>query len=421
MTTPAPKKDFRVAIVGGGMCGLACAVVLRRRGIDAQVFEAAAKFDSVGAGVSLGPNALRALKCLGLLETVLGLVNANDGGGEMLFVSGSGAHELIHQYKSDTGIKDVTGVYRPAFLAAVVSLVDPHAVHFNKRFTNLSTSASGAHTLHFADGTRHETDVIIGADGIKSALRSPVLGSGERVVQYTNCVAYRGMVPADTLRLAGVKAGLGKDTYCFVGLDKHLIYFPINAGKLINVVAFVTDKSVPVGSVEIPGPWVESASEAELVDAFAEWGPDVRTILDHCKSTSKWYIHALRPLNTFVNGSIALVGDAAHAMPPYLGAGVGQGFEDVFVLCELLAHPKTSLANVTDVFRAYDAVRRPRANMALARSIHAGELYEVYGTPGYAAADMEAHLRDIWDPIWRHDLDAELASAVASLRVNGSF
>ncbi|KAJ6517839.1 FAD/NAD-P-binding domain-containing protein [Mycena vulgaris] len=406
MTTA--KKDFRVAIVGGGVVGLACAVGLQRHGVDAEIFEAAAKFDAIGAGVALGPNALRALNRLGLLDTVQGLVDASNRDAHRctVFLSGSGQHEIVHT---------------PAFLAAVVPLVNPSAVHFNKRVAEISISASGAHLLHFTDGTTHETDVVIGADGIKSVARGAVLGAGRKALYYTNTAAYRGIIPTETLRLAGMKTDLGKNNYCVVGVNKHIVHFPIDSGRLINVVAFVTETSVPAGSVEITGPWMESPPQGEILDAFAHWGPDARILVEHLTSPSKWYIHALSPLETFVRGRIALVGDSAHAMPPHLGAGVGQGFEDAFVLCEVLAHRATNLSNIEAVFRAYDAVRRPRANMVLARSIRAGKIYEAYGKPGYEAVDMDGHLGDILEPIWTHDLDADVASAVAALQADGYF
>ncbi|KAJ7491257.1 FAD/NAD-P-binding domain-containing protein [Mycena latifolia] len=419
------SKDFRVAIIGGGMCGLACAVGLARLGIQADIFEAAPKFDEVGAGVGLGPNALRALDRLGVLDAVLARVDeAERTARRMLFVSSLGQHEEVYDYNNsseftamDTGI----GIYRPAFLDAVLPLVDPKTTHFNKRCTSISASASGAHCIKFADGTSHEADLVIGADGIKSVLRNAVVGTEEKVLQFTNTVAYRGLVPLETLKQDGLKTDLSQRVHCFVGIDKHIIVFPIRSGKIINIVAFATDNSVPVGSVEVTGPWVESVPQQELLDKYEGWGPDAMIMLNHIKSPSKWFIHSLTPLNTFVRGTIALVGDAAHAMPPHLGSGVGQGFEDVFILCELLGHPATNLSNLEDVLKVYDAIRQPRANMVLERSFRAGTIYEGYGKPGYGLADMEGHLAGIWEPIWRHDLEADLASAIASLQQRGAF
>jgi len=205
------------------------------------------------------------------------------------------------------------------FLAAVLPLLpDSSATHFNKRCTSISTTASGAQCIHFADGTTHEVDLVIGADGIKSILRHAVVGPDkiQKVLQFTNTVAYRGLVPMDTLRQEDVTTALDTRVFGFVGIDKHIIAFPIKSGKIVNIVAFATDNSVPVGSVEITGPWVEAVPQQELLDRFDGWGHDAQAMLKHMKSPSKWSIHALTPLETFVSGKIALVGDAVGAFPP---------------------------------------------------------------------------------------------------------
>lgn len=149
-----------------------------------------------------------------------------------------------------TGVLNASFCSRPAFLAAVLPLLrDESATHFNKRCTSISTTASGAHCIHFSDGTTHEADLIIGADGIKSISRNAVVGTDKKGLQFTNTVAYRGLAPMDTLRQEGVKTALDKRVQCFVGIDKvgvtmvtgkknsysaqHIITFPIRAGKIV--------------------------------------------------------------------------------------------------------------------------------------------------------------------------------------------
>lgn len=109
--------------------------------------------------------------------------------------------------------------FRPAFLNAVLPLVDSKRTHFDKRCTAISAATSGTNVLHFADGTTHEADLIIGADGIRSVVREAVAGT-EKVLQFTNTVAYRGLVPTAALQRDGVKTDLTKRLLCFVGIDK---------------------------------------------------------------------------------------------------------------------------------------------------------------------------------------------------------
>ncbi|KAJ7611592.1 FAD/NAD-P-binding domain-containing protein [Roridomyces roridus] len=415
------QDKFSVAIVGGGLCGVACAVGLLKLGIKSTVFEATPKFGEVGAGVGLGPNALRALEGLGILDAVMARVEDKEfADRRSLFVSGHGTHETVYDYENSTEwtVADAgLAIHRAAFLDALVPLLDPQTTQFNKRCSSITTLPSGVHRIHFTDGTTHDADLVVGADGIRSTTRGAVVdeSAADKLLQFTNTVAYRGLVPTEALVRDGLKTDLTKRLHMFLGIDKHLVVFPIKSGKIINIVAFSTDNSVPVGSVAVPGPWVQPVPQQELLDEYAGWGPDVRIMLNHMKTPSKWFIHALKPLDTFIRGRIALVGDAAHSMCPHLGSGVGQGFEDVYVLCQLLAHPSTNLSNLEDVLRAYDTVRRPRANMVLERSFRAGVIYESFGKPGYGLQDMEGHLAGIWEPIWRHDLSGDISTAMAAL------
>jgi len=217
---------------------------------------------------------------------------------------------------------------------------------------------------------------------------------------------------------------LNERSYCFAGVDKHIVTFPIKDGKMINAVVYCTDKSIPAGSVEIPADeWVMEAGEQEIV-AYEEGGVQVQKLLSLIRNPGKWSIHAVDPpLSSFVRGHIVLVGDAAHGMCPHLGAGVGQGFEDALVLCKLLGHSDTALANLEDVLHVYDRVRRPRANMVLERSAMAGELYESLckGDNEAIIQNLRVQLSRQWEFIHRHDLVADLESAIETSRNDGAF
>ncbi|KAG7452203.1 FAD/NAD(P)-binding domain-containing protein [Guyanagaster necrorhizus] len=411
-------KDFTVAIVGGGMCGLACTVGLSKSGIHVDVFEAGSKFEEVGAGVGLGPNALRALKGLGLYEAVLSRSDTpSPTFRQFLFLSGLGEHEVIYDYPrtaDDLGL----GIYRPVFFDAVVGLLDPSTVHFNKRCVSLTTTETTI-AITFADGTTHEADLVIGADGIRSVARNfVVVDAMQKHVTFTNTVAYRGLIPLEDLEAAGLQMQLSTRPIALVGLNKHFVIYPIHGDKRINVVVFMSKRDIPP-QPPLPSPWVTAASDGELQDQFQEWGRDARIIVDHMKASSKWSIHALNPpLASYCRGRVVLVGDAAHGMPPHLGAGAGQGFEDVFVLCELLKNDKVTKSNlevpvtrvVQDALQAYTEVRAPRANWVLERTIEAGQIYESY-QPGRETQEV-TKLSNLWDPIWHHDLGVDVNRAV---------
>ncbi|RDB28546.1 Salicylate hydroxylase [Hypsizygus marmoreus] len=358
----SPRKDFKVAIVGGGMCGLLCAVGLARAGIQVNVFESATKFGEVGAGVGLGPNAIRALDGLGVLEAILR--RTDEPTTESLsfrFITGVGNHDHVYLYpvpSNHTGI----GIYRPAFLEALEPLIDAKIVHFGKRCISISTCTSRSHLLHFEGGDVHEADLVIGADGIRSVVRSFVDPETTGRVVYSNSVAYRSLLSLQSLKEAGVKTDLTSQPLCWVGNNKHIITYPVQAKKMINIVAFSTSSEAPVGSNTIDPPWVRSASQNEILDAFSGWGDDAITLLKQMANPSKWYLHSMNPpLKNYIKQRVVLIGDAAHPMVPHLGAGVGQGFEDTLALCKLLSHRQTRRENLDVVLDAYNAIRVPRA------------------------------------------------------------
>ncbi|THH01199.1 hypothetical protein EW026_g1437 [Hermanssonia centrifuga] len=174
-------KDLRVAIVGGGVCGLTCAIALAKKGIRAHIYEAAAEFGEIGAAIGIGPTAVRVLHDLDLLKDVLTKADASDPNAEVSwfqFRSGLDDHEIIYEYALKPGEQSI-GMHRAAFLDALVDHVDPQLTHFNKRCINVtpSTTDSSRLTLYFADGNNDEADIVLGADGIKSAVRAAVAGA----------------------------------------------------------------------------------------------------------------------------------------------------------------------------------------------------------------------------------------------------
>ncbi|KAI0828955.1 FAD/NAD-P-binding domain-containing protein [Trametes gibbosa] len=424
------SMPLQVAIVGGGVCGLACAIALQRAGVLVDVFEAAAAFTEVGAAIGIGPNAIKVLKDIGVLDEVLKKTNP----GELRpkgfrFLSGLDGHELVYEYPivpEDASIS----MHRAAFLDALVQAVDPRTTHFDKRCTSVAAATNPARVIvHFADGSTHEADVVLGADGIRSTARDFVVGEVGKGLAFSNSFGYRGLVPRAALEAAGfgfADDGRGGTPACFMGPEKHIIVVPIKNGELINVAAFATRYDVPIGSQTLPEgtPWVEDVPRSELEKAYAGWGPDVAALLRCMPAhTSRWAIHVVHPpLADYARGRVALLGDAAHAMLPHLGAGAGQGLEDAFVLARLLGNPGTNAGNVEAVLQAYSAIRRPRAQSVWDASYRAGwSTYHLQGPHGSSKEGLQEELKDLWKPVWQYDLDADVTSAEASLQASQIF
>ncbi|KAI0652410.1 FAD/NAD-P-binding domain-containing protein [Trametes meyenii] len=421
-TDPPSRKSLQVAIVGGGVCGLSCAAALQRFGVSVDVFEAATAFTEVGAGIGMGPNAVRVLKEFGVLDEVLKKINPGELSPKgFRYFSGLAHHELLYEYSVSPEDASIT-LHRAAFLDALVRVVDPRATHFNKRCVGLAVAPANPHrvTVRFADGSTHEADVVLGADGIRSSVRDFVVGGVGRRAAFSNTVAYRGLITRAALTAAGFKTDVAVSPACFVGPDKHIIVVPLKKGELINVAAFAARHDVPIGSVTLPeGKWVEEVAREELSREYDGWGPDVAALL-RCMpgKVSRWAVHVVHPpLERYANGRVALLGDAAHGMLPHLGAGAGQGLEDAYVLARLLSHPDASLANVEAVLKVYSDVRRPRAESVWEASHRAGSAYHFRGAHG----PSKEGLGDIWKPVWHHDLDSDVESALSTLRQWGAF
>ncbi|KAG6811862.1 hypothetical protein H0H92_005533 [Tricholoma furcatifolium] len=200
---------------------------------------------------------------------------------------------------------------------------------------SISTTPSGAHLLHFADGSTHEADLVIGADGTKSTVREFVTGSRRSHVAYSNSVAYRALIPAETLRNAGIKTNLTEKLLCWIGKDQE-----------------------------------------EILSEHSGWGDDAKIIFEEMKIQ-------------------------AHAMLPHLGAGVGQGFEDVYA-----------------ALKAYDHARVERVNMVQQRSAKAGDIYEGRGVGGATILQIREQIANRWEPIWHYNLEEVVKRALKDVYGN---
>lgn len=130
-----------------------------------------------------------------------------------------GTDSDFHQYSKHSGQHGL-GIYRPAFLEALLPLLNPHCLHLDKKCNLVTPQESGAYKLDFEDGTTHETDLVIGADGIKSTIRSSVVANTSSNMVFTNTVAYRGLVPHEVLLKAGVTTIINRMPICWMGQDK---------------------------------------------------------------------------------------------------------------------------------------------------------------------------------------------------------
>lgn len=285
MATGTPvQKPFSIAIVGGGIGGLALAIGLRHHGISVQIYEACPAFAEIGAGIAFGPNAVSAMALIdpAIRDAFRRLATKNGFEEEeetwINFRNGFGEPTMIA--KVQTGDQEKTGlssVHRAHFLDELAALIPKEIAHFGKRLRGFQSEASGKLTLSFEDGTTAEADALVGADGVRSRVRQLVLGKESVLdgLSFTGKYAYRGLIPMDKAREA-IGDELAMNSQMYLGKDGHVLTYPIDHGKTMNIVAF-QDKANGLWEHDH---WVLKKKGDDMRRDFARWGAPVCAVLD---------------------------------------------------------------------------------------------------------------------------------------------
>lgn len=423
-TKEAPKgKRLSIGIVGGGIGGVALAIGLSRdKSLEVNLFEAAAKFSEIGAGVSFGPNAVRSISLLGLEEPYTRIADKSPQPFEDVWFEWRRWHDEGYLAASIAPGCGQSSVHRADFLDALVQCLPEGIAHFGKRCAAVRQDPEGV-TVDFEDGTTFQCDILIGCDGIKSAVRRHVLPEesyGTIEPRWSGTKAYRGLVPVEELKRAftevGVEARLATVPQMYLGPQKHILTFPVKQSTLINVVAFVSDRTSATPQLPAGEPWVVEVSQAEMLEDFADWGEASKAILRCIPEPTRWALHELPELPCHVRDRVLLIGDAAHAMLPHQGAGAGQALEDAYVLASLLTDERCTRDNAAQVLTAFERCRRPRACRVQATSREAGEVYEYCGEGiGSDEEKLADDLKHRFDWIWNYDPRAGVREALAPL------
>ncbi|WP_038209026.1 FAD-dependent monooxygenase [Xenophilus azovorans] len=350
---------IHVAIVGGGIGGLAAANALLHRGIDVAVYEQASALGEVGAGVFIYPNSLRQLERMGLGAALAGVGAKVGPGSEYYRMDGSVVGKILTADSS--GWNGMYGMHRADLLQVLAEAVPSAAIHTGHRCTGFTQDEQGAH-LSFANGHVAHADVVIAADGINSVLQKHVVEPS--APEYSGFRAYRGLISADRLPQWRREAH-----QVWMGDGKHFMVFPVRRGELLNYVGFVPTDNETVES------WSAIGDRDELAASFAGWDPRVTELLDKVETCFWWGLYDRQPLGRWVNGRLALLGDAAHPMLPHLGQGANQAVEDGTALAVLLQACGGSEA-AEEALKDYEALRRPRASFVQAEARKNGLRYD---------------------------------------------
>lgn len=390
------QRPIRVAVVGAGIGGLTAAIALRAHGVDAHVYEKASELKALGAGVSIAPNGSRVLTRLGLgaqLRAVAGPVS------KYVFRTWQG--EPIAGEPSTLSFGDSARtwfLHRAEFQSVLCDALPTGAVTFGRGVTGATEGPDGV-TVQFADGGTVEADLLVAADGIHSRLQGVVSTPTAPVSE--GIMAYRGLVPAD--RLTGLAPVGDLDVSgMWMGPERSFLVYPVSAGRLLNVVAFVpTD-------LDVLESWTAPGDVRELAASYQGWDQPVLDIIGAMDETFRWGIYDRAPLTQWSSERITLLGDSAHAVVPHLGQGANQAIEDAMTLAVLLNDCGST--DVPSRLKIYEQLRIARTRQVRDGAREAGRTYR---STDLAAPTRAARIDAIFAGIAVNTYDAERVAKAA--------
>ncbi|MDM0032037.1 FAD-dependent monooxygenase [Variovorax sp. J22P271] len=374
-----------ILIAGGGIGGLTAALALLRQGREVLVFEQAAQLGEVGAGLQLSANATRALHLLGLSRELAAIAVEPSGKEIRLWNTGQTwkLFDLGESSIAKYGFPYYT-IYRPDLhrvLVDAIRALSPGAIRLNAKCERFEEDGPGGYVrLYLADGSVSEGQALVGADGVHSTIRRQLFGDG--VATYSGCMAWRGVIPVDRIDPSIVRQ-VGTN---WVGPGRHVIQYPLRAGKLLNFVGIVeTDRWMAES-------WNQRGTHAECHADFEGWHPDIHELIRNIDVPFRWALMARPPMSTWTKGLVTLLGDASHPTLPFLAQGAVMAIEDGFILARALGE----VGDVSAALKRYEAVRIVRTTKIVEKSTENGRRFH---NPELASAEGAASYVDReWSP-----------------------
>ncbi len=350
-------KERPIAIVGAGIGGAAAALALAMRGARVEVFEQAREIEEVGAGLQIGPNGVKVLDRLGVRQQVLGQANRPEAVALRRFTSGQEVARVPFGAKAvDRWGAPMAQIHRADLLDVLARQAVDCGAEFVTDAQVTGVQRDGREAVLQGEETLGRFDLVIGADGLKSTIRSFVTGAHEPV--FSGQVAWRALV---ALEVGDLDQSL---THVFLGSGLHVVVYPLKTRGVWNLVA------VRQGRGAVAEDWRLRGDPVEYRDTFSMACPELLTLLEAADAPLSWGLYTHAPLESWVNGPVALLGDACHPMLPFLAQGATMALEDAYVLAALLDNGPQA-----EALAKYQARRLPRTARVQAASARNANIY----------------------------------------------
>ncbi|MEV2234834.1 FAD-dependent monooxygenase [Streptomyces phaeochromogenes] len=358
---------MRAVVVGAGIGGLAATLSLCRAGHEVTLVEQAARFTEIGAGIQLAPNATRLLRRLGLLDAVAAQAARPS---HVSFRTWSDGAEIC-RYALGRAAEEAFGapyllLHRADLHQALAAAVPPSSVRLNTVVVGIDQDDESA-SVTTASGERLRADLVVAADGIRSAARQWLFGADKAV--FSGTAAYRALLPADEVADLDLP-----DLGIWLGPGRHFVHYWVRRGELLNVVAVVTAEAHVVAES-----WTARAEPGEQLREFDGWDSRVLDVLERAGQVFRYGIHTRLPLARWNIGRVTLLGDSAHAMVPFQAQGAAQAIMDAAVLGDALTD--ATPADVPDALDRYVRRRLATATSMQANSARTGDDFHLPDGP----------------------------------------
>ncbi|KJA15142.1 hypothetical protein HYPSUDRAFT_92085 [Hypholoma sublateritium FD-334 SS-4] len=429
------SQPIRIAIIGAGIGGLtlsaALGVLSKANDLEIYIYESAASISEIGAGITLWPRVWEIMNAIDLGQGLLQFLQCPpDDTARLVFQLRKGdqkeglfVHDVIMQGGSTT-------FHRADLQQTLVNRMSGR-LHLGHRFMSLEEKSNEV-VMHFQNGATATCDLLIGMDGIKSAVRKSLLAKQGILSSpclepvWSGTIAYRGLVSRDVLDAVFPGHRTITTPMMYIGKGRHVVAYAISR-SLINVAAFVTYPEKEGTVYEDTCPSAEEIQE-ELVALYTNWEPEVQVLIKTLKQPLKWPINQVIPLDSYAHGRVIIAGDAAHGMPPHQGSGASTAIEDAYILANLLSSEFCTKDSVLKVPEIYNEIRCLEGNRALDAAIETGKMLDL-NFPGLERVQegdenvdpdllhaVGKEMSRKWEWVWKDSAEVGKTSALESLK-----